>query len=369
MNLRLFPKSLLFFLSVFALVLQSCSENESVIQARRIEINRSKNFEISGVDISSQVLIGKTNTVFYDSFGKAVSLLDFYKNNGVNTIRLRTWVGENNEYNLKEIAQFSNQVKTAGFLSWIDMHYSETWADPGNQAIPQNWKNLPLKTLIDSMVEYTKQVCEITKPDIIQVGNEINNGMVWPVGTIGDTSAFFKILRACTKQCRISAPNARILLHYAGVNNALAFFWWMRDHQVDYDIAGVSYYPKWHGHSLDSVFSVLGDIQFYLRKQPIIAETSYPFTLGWNDYTNNVMGSNADLLPGYPASPEGQYSFMRELVQRSRKLPFASGVCYWESNWVAYLGKTATNGSPWENQAWFDFSNKALPVNWIFKNP
>lgn len=369
MNLRLFPKSVWFFLGGFTLVLQSCNEKESVIQASRIEINRSKNFEISGVDISSQVLIGKTNTVFYDSFGKAVSLLDFYKNNGVNTIRLRTWVGENNEYNLKDIAQFSNQVKAAGFLSWIDMHYSETWADPGNQAIPQNWKNLPLKTLIDSMVEYTKQVCEITKPDIIQVGNEINNGMVWPVADFSDTSAFFQILRACNKQCRISAPNARILLHYAGVNNALAFFWWMRDHKVDYDIAGVSYYPKWHGHSLDSVFSVLGDIQFYLRKQPIIAETSYPFTLGWNDYTNNVMGSNADLLPGYPASPEGQYSFMRQLVQRSRELPFASGVCYWESNWVAYLGKTATNGSPWENQAWFDFNNKALRVNWCFKNP
>ena len=156
---------------------------------------------------------------------------------------------------------------------------------------------------------------------------------------------------------------------YAGYKNALDFFWWMRDHQVEFDIAGISYYPKWHGRSMDSLFSVLGDIQFYLRKQPIIAETSYPFTLGWNDYTNNIIGGDGDLLSGYPATPQGQYSFMKELVNRSRKLPFSSGVCYWESNLVAYKGPVSTEGSPWENQAWFDFSNKALPVNWIFKNP
>jgi len=369
MRLFFLRKSRLLFIGILLCFIHSCSEKESVFQANRIDINRSNNFEVCGVDISSQVLINKENTAFYDSLGRKISLMDFYKNNGVNTVRLRTWVGENNEYSLPVMASFSDEIKSVGLNTWIDLHYSETWADPGNQAIPQKWKNLSLKVLIDSMVQYTKLVCERTKPNIIQVGNEINNGLVWPVGTMGDTSAFFKILRACTNQCRISAPNARILLHYAGYKNALDFFWWMRDHQVEFDIAGISYYPKWHGRSMDSLFSVLGDIQFYLRKQPIIAETSYPFTLGWNDYTNNIIGGDGDLLSGYPATPQGQYSFMKELVNRSRKLPFSSGVCYWESNLVAYKGPVSTEGSPWENQAWFDFSNKALPVNWIFKNP
>ncbi len=323
---------------------------------------------IAGIDISAQVLINKTNTPFFDSLGKSINILDFLRDNGINTIRLRTWYGSNNDYSLQTMSQFAKEIENKSLRTWIDIHYSETWADPGNQTIPSTWKNKPFNEIIDSLKSYTDLVCKTTKPFIIQIGNEINNGFIWPTASTNDSLKFFQSLRACCNQARISSPSSKILIHYAGYRNALNFFWWLNDHNVDFDIAGISYYPKWHGKSLDSLYSTLQSINYYLNKQSIIAETSYPFTDGWNDYTFNPIGSTAaELLSPYAATPTGQYQFFRELVNRSKKLSFASGVCYWEGTWVAYRGKTATDGSPWENQAWFDFNNKALPITKSFR--
>lgn len=323
---------------------------------------------IAGIDISAQVLINKTNTQFFDSLGKSIDVLDFLRDNGVNTIRLRTWYGSNNDYSLRNMSLFAKEIENKGLRTWIDIHYSETWADPGNQAIPSTWKNKPFNEIIDSLKSYTDLVCKTTKPFIIQIGNEINNGFIWPTASTNDSLKFFQSLRACCNQARITSKSSKILIHYAGYRNALNFFWWLKDHNVDFDIAGLSYYPKWHGKSLDSLFSTMQSINYYLNKQSIIAETSYPFTDGWNDYTFNPIGTTAaELLTPYTATPLGQYQFFRELVNRSKKLSFASGVCYWEGSWVAYRGKTATDGSPWENQTWFDFNNKALPIIKGFK--
>jgi len=323
---------------------------------------------IAGIDISAQVFINKTNTQFFDSNNKQVNVLDFLRDNGVNTIRLRTWYGNNNDYSLQTMSQFAKEIESKGLRTWIDIHYSETWADPGTQTIPSTWKNKPFNEIIDSLKSYTDLVCKTTKPYIIQIGNEINNGFIWPTASTYDSLKFFQSLRACCNQARISSKSSKILIHYAGYRGALSFFWWLRDHNVDFDIAGISYYPKWHGKSLDSLFSTMQSINYYLNKQSIIAETSYPFTDGWNDYTFNPIGTTAaELLSPYTATPTGQYLFFRELVNRSKKLSFASGVCYWEGTWVAYKGKIATDGSPWENQTWFDFNNKALPITIGFK--
>jgi len=353
------------FTVVVAFILFACKPEPT----KTIEIPKtSTDPYIAGIDISAQVLINKTNTQYYDSFGKSISLLDFLRDNGINTIRLRTWYGSNNDYSLQIMSQFAKEIENKGLRTWIDIHYSETWADPGNQTIPSTWKNKPFNEILDSLKSYTDLVCKTTKPFVIQIGNEINNGFIWPTASTSDTSHFFQSLRACCKQARISSPSSKILIHYAGYRNALNYFWWLKDHNVDYDIAGISYYPKWHGKSLDSLFSTLQSINYYLNKQGIIAETSYPFTDGWNDYTFNPIGTtSAELLSPYTATPTGQYQFFRELINRSKKLSFASGICYWEGTWIAYKGKTATDGSPWENQTWFDFNNKALPIVKAFK--
>lgn len=350
-------------ITILILILSlSCSEKEKTLTPKPL----SQDPYILGADISEQMNINETNTIFMDSLGNPIDLVSFFLNHGINTIRLRTWVG-NNKYNLQKVANYSKSLIFSGIRTWIDIHYSEFWADPGNQAIPKNWKGLKFEILLDSVKNYTALVCSATKPYIIQVGNEINGGFLWPQGSTSDTTQFFRLLRAATNQCRQSSPSSKILIHYAGYKNSLNFFWWLKDHHVDYDIAGLSYYPKWHGKSLDSLFNSLNSIHYYLNKQAIIAETSYPFTLLWNDYTFNPMGSQTDLLDEYPATPNGQYSYMKNLYSRSKSLNFNSGICYWENTWIAYKGKTSTDGSPWENQTWFDFNNKALPIFNAFK--
>jgi len=98
-------------------------------------------------------------------------------------------------------------------------------------------------------------------------------------------------------------------------------------------------------------------------KEILIAETAYPFTLGWNDWTNNIVGLDEHLiLPDYPATPEGQRSFLRDLKTLVLEVSNGIGFCYWGAELIAWDGETSTNGSPWENQALFDFNNVELPV-------
>ena len=133
--------------------------------------------------------------------------------------------------------------------------------------------------------------------------------------------------------------------------------------EVDYDIIGISYYPIWHGKSLNELKIQLNELSDSFGKQIMIAETAYPFTLDWNDWTNNIVGlENQLILPDYPATPEGQKNFIRDLKNLVTEVSNGIGFCYWGAELIAWDGENSENGSVWENQAVFDFSNKELPV-------
>ena len=104
-------------------------------------------------------------------------------------------------------------------------------------------------------------------------------------------------------------------------------------------------------------------------KPIIIAETAYPFTLGWNDWTNNNIGLESQLAPGYPATPEGQTAFLQAVVDMAKAIPsgLGAGVFYWGGEWIA-TSPQDPNGSSWENQALFDFNSIALPAFQVFKH-
>jgi arabinogalactan endo-1,4-beta-galactosidase len=104
------------------------------------------------------------------------------------------------------------------------------------------------------------------------------------------------------------------------------------------------------------------------NKTLVIAETAYPFTLGYNDYTNNVLGLSSQLIPAYPATADGQKNFLLALRAAIQQNAQGMGFCYWASEWVAFRGPTATNGSSYDNQALFDFNNKEVPAQAVF-NP
>ena len=151
------------------------------------------------------------------------------------------------------------------------------------------------------------------------------------------------------------------MIHYAGIGSGATWFF-NKMSSINYDYIGLSYYPVWHGKNLSDLNTTITTLGQTHNKKVIIAETAYPFTLNWNDWTNNIVGQNDQLIPTYPASNDGQKNFIlaiKNLVKQNSK---GLGFCYWGAEWIAFRGPTATNGSSWENQALWDFNNNALPV-------
>ena len=318
---------------------------------------------ISAVDISSYPEISASNPVFFDLDGNPSDFLDILKENGVNTIRLRLWVNPPSGHSgFEEVKQFSQILKGKGFKVWLSLHYSDTWADPGQQTIPLKWQNLNFSELKERVHSYTKQVVDEINPDFIQIGNEVNSGFLLPFGNIEqNSSGFLDLLDMGIQAVRSNSPYTKIIIHFAGVDGSDWFFNQVK--QLDFDIIGLSYYPIWHGKSLTLLKQTMKYLGQAYGKDVVIAETAYPFTLGWNDWTNNIVGLDEHLiLPQFPASAQGQRDFVKQIKKISQEVETGIGFCYWGGELVAWKGNQATDGSPWENQALFDFQNRALPV-------
>jgi arabinogalactan endo-1,4-beta-galactosidase len=324
---------------------------------------------ISAVDISQYPEISNANLLFKDLNGNQKEFLEILKENGINTIRLRLWVNPANQHSgLNEVKQFSKILKLHGFKTWLTLHYSDTWADPANQETPVLWQGLSFTSLKDSVYSYTEKVVQEINPDFIQIGNEINSGFLHPVGNITtNQDNFISLLKVGCIAVRQHSPHCKIILHFAGIQNSTWFFNQLTS--VDYDIIGLSYYPIWHGKSLTELRTKMQELSETYNKSILIAETAYPFTLDWNDWTNNIVGQeNQLILPDYPATIDGQKKFIHEIKSTIKGTKHGIGFCYWGAELIAWKGSESTNASTWENQALFDFDNKALPVLSEFKN-
>jgi len=324
---------------------------------------------VSAIDISRYPEISEYNPVFYDLNGQEKDFLDILKENGVNTIRLKLWVDPADGHaGFDEVKLFSQTLKSKGFKTWLTVHYSDTWADPGKQATPVRWQDLNFSALKDSMSIYTKKVVETMHPDYIQIGNEINNGFLYPLGNINNFTQFKELLSAGIQAVRNADSETKIMIHYAGYEGANLFYNKLND--LDFDIIGLSYYPWWHGENLTSVGLNLKQLSETYDREIIIAETAYPFTLEWNDWTNNIVGTDDQLiLPDYPATETGQQNFIHEIKKIAwEDTEKGIGFCYWGGEQIAWKGPEGTDASAWENLALFDFNNNALPVLNEFSN-
>lgn len=354
MKLKLFT---IYFL--FILIL-SCNKKQI------LNSNTAINTIIKGVDASFIPEIRETNLVFYNTNNVKEDMLLTLKNAGVNTIRLRIWNNPTNTHSsLNEVKTFAAEVKKLGMKVWLTLHYSDTWADPGAQTKPANWSNLSFIQLNDSVYFFTKNIVEEINPDYIQIGNEINNGFLWPEGSTKNMNQMIALLKSGVKAVRETNSNSKIIIHHAGCNNTEWFFNQIK--LVDYDIIGISYYPMWHGKSLDTLQMQLNSLNTNFNKPILIAETSYPFTFGYNDWTNNIIGDSSQILPQYSATDQGQKNYVQSIFNISKNTVNGLGFCYWGAEYVSFKGNQANNGSSYENQAFWNFNNKALPVLEVFK--
>jgi arabinogalactan endo-1,4-beta-galactosidase len=341
------------------LVLIACNKDE-VKEA--IPNNVNLDF-ITAVDISSYPEISSTNPIFYDLNGGEKDFLKILKENGINTVRLRLWVNPIDEHSgFNEVKQFSQTLKANGFKTWLTIHYSDTWADPAHQKTPVQWQGISVNALKDSVYNYTQKVINEMQPNYVQIGNEINSGILHPYGDISTNfQNFVSLMQEAISAVRDNSAECKVIIHFAGIDNSDWFFNQIR--AIDYDFIGLSFYPIWHGKSLNSLKTKMQQLSNTHNKKILIAETAYPFTLDWNDWTNNIVGSDNQLiLPEFPATPDGQKNFIKQIKKLTAEVENGMGFCYWGAELIAWKGNQSTDASPWENQALFDFNNKALSV-------
>ncbi len=369
-RLRFFVTGFLLLSGLILLLNTSCKKGSGDKAGRQFEF-------LNGADISSTPELEDAGVVYRDSLGEA-EIFSILKRHGFNSIRLKLWHTPERGYNdLAHVAEMARRVDEQGMHFLLNFHYSDWWADPGKQFTPKAWEGLPLAVLKDSLYQYTRTVLETldgqgTPPEMVQIGNEIRTGMLWPVGQVNgefDTREQWDNLAELLIAARqgvldgLSRPgevSVMIQIDNGGSNSLCRTFYdslMVRD--VAYDIIGVSFYPHWHGR-LDSLELNLADITQRYDKEVIVVETAYPFTLGWNDDDGNIWGSEKSLHEGYPPTFEGQVAFFRELRRIVQDVPNGRGIGlhYWEPGLISAPGR----GSPWENVALFDFDGMAVPA-------
>lgn len=346
---------------IFILHLFSCSSREQEVSTPITTTPIPDDF-IRAADMSYLPLIESEGTI-YKNNGVTENAITTLKNAGCNTIRIRIWKNpSDNHSGLSEVKALALRVKQAGMKVWLTVHYSDTWADPGNQTTPSDWTNLSFANLKTAVSNYTSLVMTEIQPDIIQIGNEINTGFLWPQGhLINNESQCLQLIAAASAAIRSQSATTKIMIHYAGIGSGATWFF-NKMSSINYDYIGLSYYPVWHGKILSDMNTTITSLGQTHNKKVIIAETAYPFTLNWNDWTNNIVGQNDQLITAYSATNEGQKNYVLAIKNLVKQNAYGLGFCYWGAEWLAFRGPNATNGSSWENQALWDFNNNALPV-------
>ncbi|MEZ0537435.1 glycosyl hydrolase 53 family protein [Caldicellulosiruptoraceae bacterium PP1] len=358
--------------------------------------NLSEDF-IRGMDVSMLSQIEKSGGKFYDN-GEQKDCLQILKDHGVNWIRLRIWNDPKDENgidvgggncDLQMAIDISKRAKALGMKVLIDFHYSDFWADPGKQTKPKAWVNLSYEQLKQAVYDFTANAISSLNangatPDMVQIGNELNNGFLWPDGQISGNSAggydkFAELLKQGIKAVKdndpnLSDPNKRIkiMIHLAnGGTNSLyrTVFDNLTQRGVDFDVIGLSFYPFWHGTLKDLQVNI-NDISERYNKEIAIAETSYAWTLSDGDGFENSFGEDEENFGGYKATIQGQASAIRDIMEVVSKVPNNKGlgIFYWEGDWIPVNGagwKTG-EGNSWDNQALFDFNGNALPSLDVF---
>ncbi|UCF61779.1 MAG: arabinogalactan endo-1,4-beta-galactosidase, partial [Anaerolineaceae bacterium] len=324
---------------------------------------------ILGADISSLMKSEDMGGIYRDTDGTEGDALEILKRHGLNYARFRVFVDPFDGYHGKEeILTMALRLKSLDIKLLVDFHYSDNWADPGKQFKPAAWEDFDFEQLTQALYDHTFDVCNSlvaqgTPPDMIQVGNEINAGMLWPDGDYNHMDNLAALLKAGYQAVKDCSPSTLVMLHIAeGGDNDMARWWFgnMTRRDVPFDVIGISYYAFWHGSLMQLQYN-LNDITARYDKDVIVVETAYAFTDQENDFLENIANPSM-VIPGYPYTPEGQRAMLRDVMAVVRAVPNGRGlgIFWWEATWTAVPGNgwdstDPDSGNAWENQALFDY--------------
>jgi arabinogalactan endo-1,4-beta-galactosidase len=274
-----------------------------------------------------------------------------------------------------------SKSKAAGMQVCLDFHYSDTWADPSKQQKPAAWDTLTRRpVLADSVYNYTFRILNNLginglMPEYVQIGNEINPGLLLPQGNRwnGNEANMMLLLNSGIRAVRdAGASNSikpKIIIHIAQPENVDAWFNGLAvKGLIDYDIIGISYYYLYSTVSINDVSTYISQIRVKYDKDVMIMETAYPWTSGDADSYSDTFNASK-LVPGYPASVDGQYNYLITLTQKIID-GGGKGIFYWEPAWItSNLKDLWGSGSSWDNHTLFDFQGSVIKgMNYMIWN-
>jgi arabinogalactan endo-1,4-beta-galactosidase len=315
---------------------------------------------IVGADVSYLRQMESRGVAFQDA-GVAEPGLQILKNHGYNWIRLRVMVDPISlPNNLDYTIALAKDAKARGFKLLLDFHYSDDWADPGHQIVPRAWAKMTHVELQQAVFTYTRDTIAAMRqqhvlPDMVQVGNEITVGMMWPDGRLpANWQNFADLLLAGIHGVGKGSGWGRrpkIMIHIDKGGNQAAtksFLDHLAQYHVPYDVLGQSFYPWWQG-SLDDLKANLAFVWNTYHKDVVVAETAYDWRTG-----EDFKGKPAP----FPQTPEGQRDFLAALNKIVREAPGgkARGIFWWEPMAGGSIAKRAL----------FDDQHNALPAIHVF---
>jgi arabinogalactan endo-1,4-beta-galactosidase len=347
----------------------------AVLSATAAPASAATSLSIRGIDISSLPKSEAKGGVYYSSSGVQTDAVALMATAGVTHARLKVWVNPADGYNNKaKILPLALRLKAKGIKLLIDFHYSDTWADPANQTKPAAWSAYTVAQLSTAVYNHTYDVLSAlvaqgTPADLVQIGNETNGGILWPDGDYNHLDNLATFLKSGISAAKASTSGIRTILHLSNGGTQSLYTWFfdnMKSRGVAWDVIGMSFYPYWHG-ALTDLSANLAYVTARYGTPALVAETAYPWTLTDKDGFGNLVNSSSQLTSGYPATAAGQDAWVRAVADTVAATPNSMGLgyVYWEGFWTAVTGNgwdptDSTSGNNWENQALFDYNNKAL---------
>ncbi len=381
---------------------------EAGITVQKVE-NLPADF-INGVDVSSVLSLEESGVVFRDDDGDPADLFDVLKDHGVTDVRVRVWNDPfdaqgrgygGGDVDVERAVRIGERATAAGLGVLVDFHYSDFWADPGKQKAPKAWASLGVGEKADAVESFTTDALEKfaeagVDVEMVQVGNETNNGVAGVTGWDGMAQVF----SAGSAAVREVFPDALVALHFTNPESAGRYAGYaanLASRGVDYDVFASSYYPFWHG-SLANLTSVLAQVATTYDKKVMVAETSWAYTLDDGDGHGNTIDLPSEATM-YPVSVQGQATAVRDVIQAVADVGDAGiGVFYWEPAWLpvgppdqleqnrvlwerdgsgwatSYAAEYDPDdagewygGSAWDNQALFGFDGTPLESLRVFE--
>jgi len=299
---------------------------------------------VYGADVSALPVHEAKGAVYRNASGQAEDALFLLKEAGMDCLRLRLFVAPDGEgivtNDLEYTLQLARRIKDAGFSLMLDIHYSDTWADPSHQITPTAWSTLLQEDLVSRVESYTREVLQRfiadgVSPEYVQLGNEITNGMLWPSGKVEFSepddaawdrfAALLQAARSGLLQAYGDAPLPVSILHIECTGNLPRTRWYLQNvlsHHLVYDAVGFSYYPQWHG-SFNDLQQTLNLAAELTHKPVMVVETACP----WKQMSD----WDEDVSLRRPFSPANQKAFLEEVFRVVRSVPenLGKGVFWW----------------------------------------